>query len=87
MSRYEPFLLHCRAVLLKARQRGSSPELIRQVAGALHAFESGAGNLQQLRVLTKRLNKQANLVRLPPQDLPKPRRAEGVQIVQGGAPG
>lgn len=87
MTRYDPFLLHCRAVLVKARQRGSNPELIRQVAAALHGFESGTGSLQQLRVLTKRLNKQANLVRLPLQDLPKPRRTEGVHIVQGGAPG
>ena len=87
MTHYDPFLLHCRAVLLKARQRGSSPDLIRQVVASLHAFEGGAGNLQQLRVLTKRLNKQANLVLLSPADLPKPRRTQGVQIVQGGAPG
>ena len=87
MSGHSSFTAHCKAVIEKARSRGIEPQAINKVSVALHAFESGHGELEILRQLTKRLNKRANLIVLPTQERPKPRTKTGIQIVQGGAPG
>jgi hypothetical protein len=87
MSSNSDFAAHCRVVIAKARLRGTEPQAINKVSAALHAFESGQGGLDKLRQLTKRLSKRANLIRLPTQERPKPRKKTGIQIVQGGAPG
>lgn len=87
MSDHFSFVAHCKAVIAKARSRGIEPDVINQVSVALHAFESGQGELEKLRQLTKRLNKRANFIVLPTQERPKPRTKTGIQIVQGGAPG
>ena len=80
-------MAHCRAVIAKARSRGIEPEAISKVSAALHAFENGQGELETLRLLTKRLNKRANFILLPTREQSKPRKQTGIQIVQGGAPG
>ena len=87
MSDHFSFAAHCKAVIAKARSRGIEPDVINQVSVALHAVESGQGELEKLRQLTKRLNKRANFIVLPTQERPKPRTKTGIQIVQGGAPG
>ena len=87
MSCHSSFTAHCKAVIAKARSRGIELQAINKVSSALHAFESGHGELEKLRQLTKRLNKLANLVVLPTQEKPKPPTKTGIQIVQGGAPG
>lgn len=87
MSDHSSFAAHCKAVIAKARSRGIELDVINKVSAALHAFESGQGELEKLRQLTKRLNKRANFIVLPTQERPRPRAKTGIQIVQGGAPG
>ena len=87
MSNNSSFAAHCKAVIAKARSRGIESDVINMVSAALHAFESGQGELEKLRQLTRRLNKRANLIVLPTQEMPRPRAKTGIQIVQGGAPG